>query len=170
MEQRERVKAAALIMVKESGLINLSRRGLCERAGIPDGSFPFIMGCNFIEFTAKLKIETDDNAIYSVSKSRTNPALRRDQILNVAIKMAKSIGYNKVTRDGLAESAGISTGLVNNYFGTMPQLKRAIMRTAVAKGIPEIIAQGLANNDKHAMKASPELRAAAGKIIANIKG
>jgi DNA-binding transcriptional regulator YbjK len=168
MKQREHVRKTALEMVKKHGLINLSRHDLCKRAEIPPGSFPYIMGCNFTAFIAELKIETNDNAIYSVNKTRANPILRRDHILQVAIKIARTIGYQKVTRGIIAESAGVSTGLVTHYFKTMPQLKRAIMRTAIAQEIPEIIAQGLINNDKHAIKASPELRAkAAATIIIN---
>ena len=74
---------------------------------------------------------------------------------------AKTTGYSKVTRDKIAEGAGVSTGLVTSYFGTMGQLKTAIMRRAVKQGIAEIIAQGLANGDDHAKNAPAELKAKA---------
>lgn len=164
---REQVKQTAIAMVQETGLINLSRRDLCDRAGIPDGSFPHVMGCNFADFVSELKGEGHDGAAYPVSKSRANPALRKDQILNVAIGLAKEQGYHKITRDGVAGAAGVSMGLVTRYFGTMKQLKKAVIRAAVKQGIPEIVAQGLANGDDHAKKAPAELKAEAATLLAN---
>ena len=154
-------------MVRGQGLINLSRRELCERAGIPDGSFPHIMGCNFAEFVEELKLEGIEEIPHAVSKTRANPALRKDHILTVAVGMAKTEGYNKITRDKIAEGAGVSMGLVTRYFGTMNQLKTAIMRRAIKQGIAEIIAQGLANGDDHAKKAPAELKAEAATLLAN---
>lgn len=168
MMNRKQVKQTAIGMVQKVGLINLSRRDLCDRAGIPDGSFPHVMGCNFAEFVNELKEEGHDDATYPVSKSRANPALRKGQILSVAINLAKEQGYDKITRDGVAEKAGVSMGLVTRYFGTMHQLKVAIMRTAVKQGILEIVAQGLANGDVHARKAPAELKARAVTLLANI--
>lgn len=165
--KREQIKEVAVCMVIEFGLINLSRRELCERAGIPDGSFPHIMGCNFSEFVDELKEENIQESAHSVSKSRANPALRKDHILTVAVGMAKEDGYTKVTRDKIAEGAGVSMGLVTRYFGTMNQLKTAIMRRAIKQGIAEIIAQGLANGDDHAKKAPAELKAEAAALLAN---
>lgn len=167
MKQREEIKEVAVCMVKGLGLINLSRRELCERAGIPDGSFPHIMGCNFAEFVEELKLENIQELSHSVSKTRANPELRKDHILSVAVNMAKTTGYSKVTRDKIAEGAGVSMGLVTRYFGTMGQLKTAIMRRAVKQGIAEIIAQGLANGDGHAKNAPAELKEEAATLLAN---
>jgi hypothetical protein len=167
MKQREEVKKVAVDMVMGSGLINLSRRELCERAGIPDGSFPHIMGCNFADFVEELKLEDIQEISHSVSKTRANPALRKEHILSVAVTMAEAEGYNKITRDKIAESAGVSMGLVTRYFGTMGQLKTAIMRRAVKSGIAVIVAQGLANGDDQAKKAPAELKAEAATLLAN---
>jgi Transcriptional regulator len=166
-KQREKVKEVAVCMVKGEGLINLSRRELCERAGIPDGSFPHIMGCNFSEFVEELKLEGIKEISHSVSKTRANPGLRKDHILNVAVTMARVYGYSKLTRDKVAESAGVSVGLVTRYFGTMNQLKTAVMRRAIKQGMADIIAQGLANGDDHAKKAPAELKAEAVTILSN---
>lgn len=164
--KREHVKQTALTMVEEAGLINLSRSALCARAGIPDGSFPHVMGCNFSEFVEELRGLRPDPA-HVVTKNRANPALRKDQILSVAVTQAKEVGYTKITRDGVAEGAGVSMGLVTRYFGTMKQLKRDIIRYAIRNDIAEIIAQGLANGDDHARKAPAELKAKAATLLAN---
>lgn len=164
--KREHVKKTAVAMVKEAGLINLSRRQLCERAGIPDGSFPHVMGCNFAEFVEELRVDGIEAAAYPVSKTRANPALRKGHILVVAVAMAKDVGYHKITRDAVAEAAGVSMGLVTRYFGTMTQLRRDIVRYAIREQVPEIIAQALANGDDHARKAPEELKMRAKAILA----
>lgn len=164
--KREHVKQTALTMVEEAGLINLSRSALCARAGIPDGSFPHVMGCNFSEFVEELRGLRPDPA-HVVTKNRANPALRKDQILSVAVTQAEEVGYTKITRDGVAEGAGVSMGLVTRYFGTMKQLKRDVIRYAIRNDIAEIIAQGLANGDDHAREAPAELKAKAATLLAN---
>jgi len=167
---KSHITNTALDMVHENGLINLSRRELCERAGIPNGSFPHYMGESFTEFVSRIKkvTENEDDKHYPVIKTRANPELRRDQILKVAVELSIKQGYQHIRRDGIAEVAGVSEGLVTNYFNTMTQLRRDIIRVAIKKEIPEIIAQGLANGDKHARKASPELKEKAAKMIAKL--
>lgn len=159
--KRDEIKTLAICEATEHGLINLSRRDLCERAGIPDGSFPHVMGCNFSEFIEELKEEGIEASVKPVNKARTNPELRKDYILAVAVDISKRVGYTKITRSQIAENAGVSESLVSRYFGTMNQIKVAVMRKAVKSGIAEIVAQGIQNKDDHAKKASPELRAEA---------
>ncbi|MCK5644889.1 MAG: TetR/AcrR family transcriptional regulator [Gammaproteobacteria bacterium] len=165
--KKAHVRKTALIMAKKDGLINLSRLDLCAAAGIPDGSFPHVMGCTFSEFLDELKTKVPDTTHHVVNKSRADPALRREQILNAAVVLARTQGYAQITRDAVAEQAGVSMGLISRYFGTMKQLKRDVMRAAVRQEIPEIIAQGLANADRHARKAPPELKERAVALIAN---
>ena len=162
---KEQVKQKAIEMVKSDGLINLSRSGLCEAAGIPNGSFPHVMGCTFSVFVEELK-EYDQGAS-EVNKTRTDPELRKDQILNVAVELAKTGGYHKISRDSIAEKAGVSQGLVSKSFNTMKQLRRAVMRAAIHREIPEIVAQGIANQDDQAKKAPPELKRKAIELMAN---
>ena len=77
------------------------------------------------------------------------------------------MGYTKVTRDAVADAAGVSMGLVSRYFGTMKNLRRDIIRYAIRNDIAEIIAQGLANGDDHARKAPANLKAKAATLLAN---
>lgn len=154
-------------MIEESGLINLSRLELCKAANIPVGSFPHVMGCNFSEFINVLYKEVEQTKIYAVSKTRTHPLLRKDQILNAAVDVAIKNGYNKMIREDIATKADVSMGSVTNYFGTMTKLKRAVIRAAINRNIPEIIAQGIANNDPHVKKAPDELKKKALALIAN---
>lgn len=154
--RREEIKQIAVDMVKQKGLINLSRNELCAKANIPDGSWSHVMGCSFSDFVAELQdMGIAQNAV-PVSKRRVPAAMRKQQILEVAINEAKKSHYNKITRDGVAEAAGVSMGLVTKYFGTMQQLRTQVIRHAVKQSIIEIIAQGIASNDDRAKKASQE--------------
>jgi len=166
--ERQEVKNVALQLVREWGLINLSRSGLCARAGIPDGSFPNIMGCNFSEFVEEIRAEGAEDAPAHVNKRRANPALRKLHILAMAVEVSKTRGYNRITRDEVAKAAGVSMGLVTRYFGTMVQLRRAIIRYAIQKEIPEIVFQGIACGDDNARKAPQALKTRAAELLANL--
>lgn len=165
---KENIKQIAIQMVQEGGLINLSRSELCERAGIPDGSFPHVMGGTFAEFVEELNAEGINASPTTVSKRRANPALRKESILDAAMTVAKERGYRKVTRDLVATGANISPGLVSRYFGTMAQLQRDIIRRAIKDEVLEVVAQGLANGDKHALKASKELKTKAAHFLTQL--
>ena len=82
------------------------------------------------------------------------PDDRKEEILKAAIIVSEIHGYDKITRAQVAAQAnGCAESLVSNYFGTMVEFKRKIMRDAIATKNLKIIAQGLVNQDKHAIKA-----------------
>lgn len=101
------------------------------------------------------------------------PADRRQQILEAAVSQAAKVGYANIRREAIAAAAGVSPALVNVYFSTMQQLKRDVMRAALAavrdvapccaehRAGLAIIGQGLANKDKHAAKAPEAVKRAA---------
>lgn len=90
--------------------------------------------------------------------ARLKPEDRRARILEHAVEAARSIGYQHITRDEVARRAAVSVGLVTRYFGTMPKLKRAVMRAAIQGEVLEVVAQGLAAADPHARKAPNDLK------------
>lgn len=83
------------------------------------------------------------------------------QILAKALELSERGGYQAITREQIAGALGIPASLVTYHMGTMPKLKRAIMREAVRAECLPVIAQGLAMKDTHAMKAPEELRSRA---------
>jgi len=89
---------------------------------------------------------------------RLAPEVRKDEILAVAVRLAKDEGFNSLRRDAIAKAAGVAQGLVTRYFNTMPQLKRAVMRYAVHFEVLPIVAEGLAIRDTEALKASDALK------------
>lgn len=92
---------------------------------------------------------------------RLTAAKRRTQVIDTALSMAESGHYLKLTREALAAKVGLSGPLIQYHFGTMAKLRRAIMRAAVQRKCLKVIGQGLTANDSQALKADPELRAAA---------
>ncbi len=158
MSKRHNIKKIAIELVKKNGLINLSRKELCDTSGIPDGSFAHVMGCTFTIFLEELQSEVDDTHEPKARKKRVAPEIRKNHLLNVAVKLSLSKGYNHITRLEIAEAAGVSCGLINVHFGTMPQLRGDIMRAAIKREILPIIQQGWAVRDARALKISPELR------------
>lgn len=92
-------------------------------------------------------------------------AARDAAILEAAIELAKVEGYQWITRQMVADHAKVSVGSINNAYGQMIELKRAVMRAAVDRGIPEIVAQGLADGSSIARNAGPDLRERAAALI-----
>jgi len=89
---------------------------------------------------------------------RRIPAVRKAELLDAALHVARRDGYSHVTREALAEHAGVSPGLISKYFGTMASLKRAIMSAAVARRDLVLIAQGLAAGDAKARSVPPDVK------------
>lgn len=84
--------------------------------------------------------------------------VRREQILTAAVAVAIKNGYVNFKRSDVAAEAGVSTGSINKHYGTMSQLRRAVMRNAVLNECLQIIAEGLVVQDRYASKASDVLK------------
>lgn len=66
---------------------------------------------------------------------KSKALIKKEHILTVALRLAKEEGYDNLLRDRIAQEAGVATGTLNLYFGTMIQLKRALIRRAVQEGL-----------------------------------
>lgn len=70
----------------------------------------------------------------------------RERILSVALDIAISDGLRGVTRDRVATLASISTGAVNHCYGTMDDLRDAVVRIALTDidpGTSRIVAEAI---------------------------
>lgn len=94
-------------------------------------------------------------------KRNNNTKLRKNDILKAALAVAERTHYAQMTRQEVADEAGVTGPLVQHYFGTMGQLRKDVMRHAVLNRVLPVIVQGLVAKDKQALKASQELKAAA---------
>lgn len=92
--------------------------------------------------------------------SRQHPRDRATDLLHHAVAVAAEHGWENLTREAVAQRAGVSPALVSARLGTMENLRRSVMRAAVRDGVVPVVAQGIARGDKRAMAAGPALRAA----------
>ena len=84
--------------------------------------------------------------------------MTRDQILTAAFDEAVQAGFYAMTRDNIAERAGVATGSVNHHFKDMRNLRHAVMHKAIQDEQLCIIATGLAQGDEIARSAPEELK------------
>lgn len=109
--------------------------------------------------------------IHAMTKNkRLSPHVRAVELTAVALQLAKTHGLGKLTRDQIAIEAGVAPGLVSLRLGTMPQMRRSIMRAAVAGEVLEVVAEGLAQRppDQHALAAPESVRRAAAALMAGV--
>ena len=59
--------------------------------------------------------------------SRLAPAQRRDQILDAANELFAERGYDEVSVEDIASSAGVTRGLVHHYFGGRKEVYIALL-------------------------------------------
>ena len=90
---------------------------------------------------------------------RLQPAEREKQLLDVAVKLAQTVGYKNITCTSVAEAAGLrSHGLITHYFGDMHLLRRQVIARAIQTENLEILIQGLVVRDLQALAAPTELK------------
>ena len=94
-------------------------------------------------------------------QTKMHPADRIAQILDAALVVASKVGYARLTREDIAKRADVPASLISYHLGTMPALRRKIMREAIRTECLPVVAQGLAIRDRFALKAPAELRARA---------
>jgi len=83
---------------------------------------------------------------------------RDKRILDAAIAAAEEHGYQWITREDVAARVGCSVGSVSKAFGPMIELKRAVLRAAVERGLASIVSQGLADRHPIATAAPAHLK------------
>lgn len=93
-----------------------------------------------------------------MKQKRLKPEIRKEEILAAAVRLAGSKGYANVTRDEIAAKIGVSGSVIQYHFGTMSQLRTALMRYAVKYRHPRVVAQGLVTRNPHALKADDKLK------------
>lgn len=69
--------------------------------------------------------------------------MTREQILSVALDLARTTRYDKITRADIASRAGCATGSINYYFADMDGLRDAILIEARRTNEWRVVAAGL---------------------------
>lgn len=98
-------------------------------------------------------------------RKRLAGSARRAILLIAACNLAVKRGYMQVTREAIAAECEVSPALVSYMLGSAHQMRREILRAAVAKEIIPIIAQGLAMRNPVALRAPAHLVRAAAELI-----
>jgi len=88
------------------------------------------------------------------------------RLLDVAVDLAERIGFDNLTRDGIARAAGVSLSLPTQRLGNKAEMMRNIMRRAIKREVLAVVAQGLASGDKTARKAPEALKVRAAAWLA----
>ena len=93
---------------------------------------------------------------------RTNPDVRRAEILKTGVAMAAKNGLNSVTRAAMSHAVPCAPSLISHYFGTVAALRTVIMQHAIEHEVLPILAENLAARGRDTAGITTELRA---KII-----
>ncbi len=91
--------------------------------------------------------------------------VRYKQILDKAVELVIADGLANLTRDGLAEFAGISQGQIGYYFEDMDGLREAIVLRAIENQNIEVLAEAMRYKHPAIYNLSEKLRKAAIKIL-----
>lgn len=92
---------------------------------------------------------------------------RVKHILDVSMALAEQHGYNRVSRDQVARVCGFpSSSLITYHMGSMVEFRRKIMREAIKRANLRVLAQGLAAQDRQALKAPEDMKARALQSLA----
>jgi len=81
-----------------------------------------------------------------------------DMMVDTALSLASSDGWDAVTRDRVADELGCARSLVTFRWGSIDRLRAATMRAAVEREILPIVARGLADQHPDAMAAPRDLK------------
>ncbi len=74
----------------------------------------------------------------AAARTRLDPSVRREQILAAAREVFVADDYAEASMEAVAARAGVTTGLVNHYFGTKRDLYLAVVAD-LAAGLPEMV-------------------------------
>src|SRR5690242_2553153 len=66
----------------------------------------------------------------SSGRTRLRPETRREQLLELGVRLLSTRSLDDLSIDVLAEEAGISRGLLYHYFGNKRDFHRAVVRSA----------------------------------------
>ena len=92
-------------------------------------------------------------------RTRLQPKARKATILIAAIRLARRPGgLSSLTRASIAKEARCTEGLVSHYLSDMTTVRAIIMKDAIKHEYLDLIAQGIALNDKHTRNISPVLK------------
>lgn len=99
---------------------------------------------------------------------RLNSDVRKEQIVDAALAIARDFGFSCMIRDNIANKLGVSSPLIQHHFGTMKQLRRAVVRKAIQDKCLPVLAQLIALRDPLVADLDSTVREQAIRSLANV--
>jgi AcrR family transcriptional regulator len=91
---------------------------------------------------------------------------QKPAILDAAVSIARDKGLHNFSRVHVAKKAKVAEATVSHHFGTMPELRTAIVKAAVEREILSILADARAGRESVGVPMSEELRKKVANYIA----
>lgn len=93
------------------------------------------------------------------SYQRFEPFERYTAIMDAAVEVAREVGYMSVTREAVAERAGVSPGLISRYMGSVGELQHRVVAYAVRNDLVDLVTQAAIHDHPLVQETliSPEL-------------
>lgn len=90
-----------------------------------------------------------------------------DAILRAALACARKHGFATMTRDQIAEHAGVAVGSLNYHFETMENLRNAVVKHIIeSHKFMDVLAAAISARNYHALRAPAELKQLASETLA----
>jgi len=100
-------------------------------------------------------------------KRLADTTLRKQKIIDAAVELADKVGFSNITRDGIANIANVSAGLINFHFDSMVKLRKEIIRYVVEKEVLAIIIQAIGQGELKTEKLPPALKKKIADYLSN---
>lgn len=78
---------------------------------------------------------------------RRQPAIRRAEVIEAALRKAALVGAQGLIRDRIAEEAGICGTLLHRYFGSMDVLRDIVIQEAFKRRLTDVLYKSLSIED-----------------------
>ena len=82
-----------------------------------------------------------------MKRTRMEPAERRKLVLDAALDLAETGNYLTMTRNQVAEAAGISGSHIHHLFGSTGGMRAAVLNEAILQENLAVIGQGLISKE-----------------------
>jgi AcrR family transcriptional regulator len=73
------------------------------------------------------------------ARTRLDPGTRREQLLDLGVRLLATRSLEDLSIDDLAEEAGVSRGLLYHYFGGKQEFREAVCRRAAADLVEQTV-------------------------------
>lgn len=143
------IQKAAVAVAKEVGYRNVTRAKVCDLLGKTPAWLqyrcPFKDLAAYLETNAaELGLVEGDTGGTEAKYSGTWAEYNRVRILEVAYALAERDGFKSFSRNDVARGAGVSAGVVNLRWGSMPELMDEVARQAITLGNTNLLRQAQA--------------------------